>query len=119
VINGVKKTVYYPLVPCDREDWVSFDPSLGSAFDTIGLSSYLCLPNNISFAFTGKYTSKIFEYIKISVKDCKILSGDSRSCVNSSIIDASIVSGGPISLNYYFVNTILNPADLEYIGNYM
>ncbi len=119
MINGVKKTVYYSLIPCSRQDWIKFDPTLASAFDTIGLSDYLCLPDNISFAFAGKYTSSIFEYIKISVKDCKILSGDTRNCINSSIIDTSIASNGPISLNYYFVNTILNPGDPDYIGNYL
>lgn len=115
----MKKTVPYPLIPCNRQDWIDFDPTLASAFDTIGLSTYLCLPNNISFAFAGKYTSKIFEYIKISVKDCKVLSGDNRTCINSSVIDANIALGGPISLNYYFVNTILNPGDLDYVGNYL
>lgn len=57
--------------------------------------------------------------MKISVKDCKILSGDIRSCVNSSVIDAFITANGPISFNYYFVNTIINAEDGDYIGSYL
>lgn len=109
VTNGSKKSVSYNLEPCNRSDWVNFDASLGSSYDIIGLNTYLCLPPNVSFAFAGKYTSSIFQYMKIVLKDCKILAGDNRTCVNSSLIDANIAANGPISFNYYFINTIINP----------
>jgi len=57
--------------------------------------------------------------VKIGIKDCKLLPGDTRTCVNSSKIDANIASGGPISLNYYFVNTIINAGNEDYLGSYL
>jgi hypothetical protein len=59
-INGSKTSTSYTLIPCNRSDWTSLNPSIGKDYDTIGLGSYLCLPSNITFSFTGKYTSKDF-----------------------------------------------------------
>lgn len=57
--------------------------------------------------------------MKISVKSCSILTGENRTCVNDSYIDTNITSNGPISFNYYFVNTIINPDSSEYLGFYL
>lgn len=53
------------------------------------------------------------------MKDCKATTGDNRTCVNSSFIDSFIASNGPISFNYYFVNTIINPDDIDYMKSYL
>lgn len=57
--------------------------------------------------------------MKISVKSCSILPGESRTCVNESYIDADLTSNGPISFNYYFVNTIINADSSDYLGFYL
>ena len=83
------------------------------------MANWLCLPSNASFEFTGKFTSKTFKYVKIAVKDCKITAGDNRTCVNSSFIDSYITANGPISFNYYYVNTIINSNDFAYLDEYL
>lgn len=84
VINKTKYTTYFDLVPCEKSVWVELDPSIGPTFDRLGLSSWLCLSQNYSFEFEGKFSSDIFKYLKISLKSCKIVAGDNRTCVPDS-----------------------------------
>lgn len=119
VINGVKSYDPIPLVPCVKSEWAIYNHTLGDVFDRLGLNQWLCLPQNRTFEFEGKYSSKIFKYLKISVANCTILSGDNRTCVNSSIIDNYITTNGPIQFNYYFLNTVINPGVNEYLGYYL
>lgn len=58
----------------------------------------------------------MFKYVKISVKPC---TNDSRTCANQSIIDNYIAANGAITLSYYFMNTIINADNQEYLGRYL
>jgi len=118
-ISNPKKTTYYTLVPCSRSVWTSAYPDVGDSFDRLQLQYWLCLPQNTSLSFQGKYTSDVFQYVKIGVKACSPTAGDNRTCVNQSYIDNMITTSGPISFNYYFMNTIINPNDQDYLGSYL
>lgn len=69
-ISNPKSSTSYTLVPCSREAWVSAYPNSAAAFDRQQLSSWLCLPPNTTLNFQGKYTSDVFQYVKIGVKAC-------------------------------------------------
>lgn len=111
IINKTKYTTYFDLQPCQRSAWVAFDASIGPTFDRLGLQSWLCLKQSYSFEFEGKYSSDIFKYLKISVKSCKIGVGENRTCAPSAQIDSYLAKNGPISFNYYFMNTVINSDD--------
>jgi hypothetical protein len=84
---------------------------MGDIFDRQGLQNWLCLPPNTTLTFQGKYTSDIFKYIKIAARACSATVGDSRTCASQSYINNTISTNGPISFNYYFMNTIINAND--------
>lgn len=117
--NGTKITVYINLVPCTRDPWNNIDPSFGKAFDRLGFGNWLCLPTNITLQFQGKYSSSVFKYAKISVQNCSILAGDNRTCATPTFINSFITSSGAANFNYYFVNTIINAQDKDYISYYI
>ncbi len=55
----------------------------------------------------------MFKYAKITAEICSITAGENRTCANSTVIDNLIsINGGALSLNYYFVNTIINADNL-------
>lgn len=119
IINKTKFTTYFDLQPCNKGAWEKLDPSIGPTFDRLGLQSWLCLKQNYSFQFEGKYSSDIFKYLKISVKSCKIDAGENRTCAPSSQIDSYLAKNGPISFNYYFINTVINSDDAQYLSYYL
>jgi hypothetical protein len=118
-ISNPKKTIFYTLVPCSRSTWTSAYPGIGDTFDRRKLQYWLCLPPNISLTFQGKFTSDVFQYVKIALKACSPTVGDNRTCVNQTVIDNMIAKSGPLSFNYYFMNTIINPNDPDYLKSYL
>lgn len=117
--NGTKITTYTNLVPCTRDPWNNIDTSFGETFDRLALDRWLCLPDNMTLQFQGKYSSSVFKYAKISVQNCSILAGDNRTCASPTYINNFITSSGSANFNYYFVNTIINPQDKQYISYYI
>lgn len=117
--NGTKITSYTNLEPCTRDPWNKIDPGFGQAFDRLSFGNWLCLPPNMTLQFQGKYSSSIFKYAKISVQKCSILAGDNRTCATPAFINNFITSSGSASFNYYFVNTIINAEDKDYISYYI
>lgn len=44
---------------------------------------------------------------------------DNRTCADQSIIANELSKSTYLSLNYYFINTIINPDDTEYLKTYL
>jgi len=103
VVNGVKSTKYISLVPCDRNVWLSIEPTIGETFDKLKFSNWLCTPENTVFNFQGKFSSDIFKYVKISVKKCSAVTGDNRTCATSTFIDDFLSTSGSFTFNYYIL----------------
>lgn len=63
----------------------------------------------------------MFKYVKISVQtSCSIGSSDNRTCASASTIDNLMASsGGYLTFNYYYLNTIINPDNSKYLDNYL
>jgi hypothetical protein len=112
-------TVNYNLIPCTIGEWNSVDPSFGSTFNRLGLNNWLCLPPNITLEFQGKYSSDVFKYAKIAVQNCTIAAGDNRTCASPSFINNFITANSGVTLNYYFVNTVINPQKTDYLSYYL
>lgn len=53
------------------------------------------------------------------MQNCSIGAGDNRTCASSTFIDNFIKSSGSVTLNYYFINTVLNPQDSQYLSYYL
>ena len=104
---------YYPLQACNRAKWLEVNPDFAQPYDRLGMDDFLCLDSNIILEFQGKYSSDMFKYCKISVEACTIGTGETRTCVNDSTLT------GTMSFNYYFVNTVMNPDDVDYFGTFL
>ncbi len=115
-----RRRVSYTLQPCNVTEWADANPDFASSFTRLKLDQFLCLPPNISLQFQGKFSSSIFKFAQIKVDNCSISPGDNRTCANATQISSLFTTnGGALSLNYYFVNIIINPNNLEYLGNYL
>lgn len=79
----------------------------------------MCLPDNTSLQFEGKYSSNLFKYVKISLQLCSSTAEDPRPCAGSSFIDNWVAANGAFTFNYYFLNTLINPDSLNPIATYL
>ncbi len=82
------------------------------------MSQFLCLPKDVVLEFQGKYSSSNFKFIKISVNPCKMTVNDStRTCISDAEVDSLIANmGGQLVFNYYYINTIINANNVDYLG---
>ena len=105
-----------PLVACTKEHWTSVEEKFGDIYDRFGFEEWLCPERNSTFELQGKYTSEIFKFYEITIKECA--ADGNRTCVNHSVID-DYLTEDTFKLSFYFVNTIINAGNPEYLSYYL
>lgn len=108
------------LKPCTIDQWRGANEAIANSFWNIGLSQYLCPPSDYVFPLQGKYTSDVFKYVAITVGEC---SGNSllakTTCRNSSEISSYLKANGEFTLNFYFINSVINADENTYLKYYL
>lgn len=84
----------------------------------MGFEQMLCPPNDLDFSLQGKFSENIFDYAQIEVNKCNNALDPSRPCANDTYI-LSKLSGKSFYLNFYFINSLINPNNEKPISYYL
>ncbi len=88
-------------------------------YDKIGLSAWLCPTEGTVIELQGKYSSSVFKYYKFGVKQCSPSNTTNRTCVSNSTLETFLNSNEAFTFNFYFMNTIINPTNKQFLSNYL
>ena len=118
VVNNVKTTTQVPLTPCTADQWSGTSDQITASYYSLNFQQWLCPPTGYVFPIQGKYTSTTFTYARIIVSKCgsAILSA---ICMNSSVVQSFIDNNQGVTLNFYYINPVLNAGDADYINYYL
>lgn len=64
-------SIIYPMEPCKHSSWnqtdTSDNPVGSSSYHRAGLNGFLCPPENFMLELQGKFTSDIFQFVRLTV----------------------------------------------------
>jgi hypothetical protein len=123
ILNGsstIKKTSNIQLTPCTLDQWSNITSDITKAYTKVGFSQWLCPPKDYIFELQGKYTSDIFKYVKLNINKCTNNTlFPNTICADDSVVANFISVNQGATLNFYFINPILNPGSKEFINYYL
>ena len=105
------------MVPCTIDHFEGGNQQITASFHNIGLSKWLCPPKNYEFSFEGKFTSEKFKYFRIFVEKC--VPSNTTECATTQEIDDYMTQNEGGTVNTYFLNTVINPGDTEYLNYFL
>ena len=82
----LNESVLYKLEPCTKDHWQSL-PDIDKLYDSVSMSTWLCMPMNISAVLNGTYSSDLQSTLDIVIKKCTNSSDTSRPCASQADID--------------------------------
>lgn len=117
-VNQTKSKRSILVGPCESEMWKSLGAGYLEVFNRLKMHDWLCpLPGQL-VEFQGKFSSKFFKYIKISLATCSgVVNG--MPCYTPTEIQNYIASNEQFSFNFYFINTLINPYSIEPVSYFL
>lgn len=107
------------LVPCTI-DHFSMSNSTSSDFNRLTSSKrWLCPPVNSTFTLRGRYTSTNLNLLQVTVTKCDPLLRGKPPCATDAVINQLQLELGTFTLNFLFVNPLINPSSQDYLGYYL
>lgn len=106
-----------PLKPCVFQDWDSI--GFGDTYKRIGFDKWLCADKDLVIELVGKFTSDVFKLYRFAASKCNAALDLTRRCRNTTQIDAYLDANESFNFNFYFINTLINPGDDNYISHYL
>lgn len=118
VTNSVKSPTKVALSPCTADQWSGITDQITASYASLNFNQWLCPPSGYVFPIQGKKTSNIFKYAKITVSKCGSVI-PSATCMNSTAVENFIDTNQGATLNFYYINPLLNAGDPDYINYYL
>jgi hypothetical protein len=118
VVNNVKTSVKVVMSPCTLDHWSGVSDQITSEYSSLNFKQWLCPPLGYVFPISGKKTSSVFKYAKITVSKCGT-TVNASTCIDATTVDSFINSNQGATLNLYYINPILNSGNSQYIDYYL
>lgn len=110
-----------PLGLCTKSQWTRINNTFDNVYDRLGFGGWLCPPDGTVVQLQGKYSSDMFKYYKIGVVACTAATAAAfnQTCATAAQITSFISANQAFQLNFYYVNTIINANNKDYIQLYL
>lgn len=112
VVYRKKTKVKILLQPCTVDMWSPLGESFVTLYNKLGFSKWLCPAQDQLVQIQGKYSSDIFRYIKIYLKNCSGTE-NGQGCKTSDEVANYITANEVFGFNFYFVNSLINPDEIN------
>lgn len=118
VVNNVKSSTKVALTPCTADQWTGISDQIAESYTFLNFKQWLCPPTGYVFPIQGKKTSTTFRYARIIVAKCGSVI-PSATCLNSTVVQNFIDTNQGATVNFYYINPVLNAGDPDYINYYL
>lgn len=116
--GSFKSSNIVSLNQCNKTQWTGVNDDITASYDTLNFKQWLCPPIDYVLSLQGKYTSPFFKYSRILIQKCGVTSNAS-TCSNSSEVSAFINNNQGVTVNFYYINPVINAGDTEYLNYYL
>ena len=96
-----------PLEPCTRDHWSEY-PSILEGYNRLNMSYWLCMPKNVQYEISGKYSSILSKTLEISISKCTNSSNFATPCAPEAQINQLFATETNFFYTIYFINPIIN-----------
>lgn len=82
--------------------------------DILKYNTWLCPEINYVLPLAGSYFSDIYQTAQISISKCTNYSDPTRPCYPQNEIDDLMTEHGNFYMNINYMNTVVNPNEIDY-----
>lgn len=108
-----------PLEQCTAEHW-SMLPDVVNSFDRLSIGNWLCPTIGTIIQLQGRYSSESYHQYSVTLYPCRNSTDPTRPCGTPDDISQFFIENGQWNyFTYYYVNSIINPAQPDYKSYYL